>query len=151
MSEKKHEPRSRRRPHSTPTAVPYLEVDLVRESEQLRREPEWKTGQNAKTLVKYDDLRVVLIALTAHSRIPQHHTEARISIHTIQGRIQVRAEGRTFGLPAGSLLALDQGSGHDVEALEDSLFLLTIAWPGRTERPAARPRGTRHTLPQRDG
>lgn len=30
----------------------------------------------------------------------------------------------------GSLVALDQGSAHDVEALEET-FLLTIAWRGR--------------------
>jgi hypothetical protein len=28
-------------------------------------------------------------------------------------------------------VALDQGSSHDVEALEESAFLSTIAWPGR--------------------
>lgn len=135
MSEDAHEP-SHRRPHATPAAVPYLEVDLAREIDQLHREPEWKTGQNARTLVKYDNLRIVLTALKAHSRTSAHQTEGRISIHTISGHIQVRAEGRTFGLPAGTLLALDQGLRHDVEALEDSAFLLTIAWPGRGEQPA---------------
>jgi hypothetical protein len=29
------------------------------------------------------------------------------------------------------LLALDQGVPHDIEALEESAFLLTLAWPGR--------------------
>ena len=133
MAEDEHEESSRRRPHSTPIATPYLEVDLVREVDQLHREPEWKTGQNARTLVKYDDLRLVLVALKAHARLETHRTEGRISIHTIRGHVQVRAEGRTFGLPAGTLLALDQGLRHDVEALEDSAFLLTIAWPGRAE------------------
>jgi hypothetical protein len=37
-------------------------------------------------------------------------------------------------LPTGTLLALDQGLPHDVEALEESAFLLTIAWPGRDEK-----------------
>jgi quercetin dioxygenase-like cupin family protein len=63
-----------------------------------------------------------------------HQTEGRISIQTVVGHIQVRAQGRTFDLPAGSLLALDQGIPHDVEALEESAFLLTIAWPGRHEK-----------------
>lgn len=61
-----------RRPHPQPMAVAYLEFDLARESEQLHSEPEWSTGQNAKTLVKYDDLRIVLIALRAHTRMPGH-------------------------------------------------------------------------------
>lgn len=124
-----------RRPHSRPLAAPYLEFDLAREVEQLHREPEWNAGQNARTLVKYDSLRVVLTVLKAHGRIPEHQTEGRISIQTIRGRIQVRAEGRTFNLSAGMLLTLDEGLRHDVQALEDSVFLLTIAWPGRA-RPA---------------
>ena len=110
-----------RRPHSKPAAGPYLELDLTRELDELHREPEWKTGHNAKTLLKFDNLRVVLTALKAGSSIPPHQTEGRISIHTLQGRIQVRAEGRTFNLPAGRLLALDQGLRHDVEALEKRL------------------------------
>jgi len=52
---------------------------------------------------------------------------------TVAGHIQVRAQGRTFDLPTGRLLALDKGVLHEVEALEESAFLLTIAWPGRGE------------------
>ena len=120
-----------RRPHPTPMAAPYLEFDIASELEQLRREPAWQSGQNAKTLVKFDDLRIVLMSLQARSRIPGHQTEGRISIHAVAGHIQVRAQGRTFDLPSGRLLALDRGLPHDVEALEDSAVLLTIAWPGR--------------------
>ena len=69
----------------------------------------------------------ILIAMKARTRIPEHQTEGRISIQTIRGHIQVRANGRTFDLPSGGLLALDQSLRHDVEALEDSAFLLSIA------------------------
>ncbi|HJR61689.1 MAG TPA: cupin domain-containing protein [Vicinamibacterales bacterium] len=124
--------RGSHRPHPQPMAAPYLEFDLASEAEQLQLQPGSKTGQNAKTLVKNDQLRVVLMVLKAHARIPSHQTEGRISIHTIRGRIQVRAEGRTFDLRAGRLLALDQGLPHEVEAIEDSAILLTIAWPGRS-------------------
>ena len=119
-----------RRPHPQPMATPYLEFDIARELHQLHHEAGWDSGQNARTLVKYNGLRVVLVALKARSRIAEHHTEGQISIHTVVGHIQVRAEGRTFELRAGGLLALDQGLPHDVEALEESAFLLTIAWPG---------------------
>jgi quercetin dioxygenase-like cupin family protein len=98
--------------------------------EQLHGEPEWGRGQNAKTLVKYDDFRVVLIALKARARLPGHQNKGRISIQTVAGHILVRAQGRTFDLPRGTLLALDENLPHDVEALEESAFLLTIAWPG---------------------
>jgi quercetin dioxygenase-like cupin family protein len=134
MSDTPHSDSQHRRPHAPPMAAPFLEFDLKRELEQLHSEPGWGTGQNARTLVKYDDLRVVLTALKARARLPGHQTEGRISIQIVVGHIQVRAEGRTFDLPAGSLLALDQGIPHDVEALEESAFLLTIAWPGRNEK-----------------
>lgn len=120
-----------RRPHPQAMAAPYLEFHLRREIEQLHREPEWGTGRNARTLVKYDDFRVVLTALTSGTRMPGHQTEGRVTIHTVDGHIQVRAEGRTFDMPAGSVLALDRGIQHDVEALADSAFLITIAWPQR--------------------
>jgi quercetin dioxygenase-like cupin family protein len=82
-------------------AAAYLAFDLARELEQLHREPGWSSGQNAKTLVKYEDFRVVLTALKAHARLPEHQTEGRISIQTVAGHIHVRAEGRTFDLPVG--------------------------------------------------
>ena len=129
MSDAADEHAQYRRPHSQPMAAAYLEFDLARELEQLHREPGWSGGQNAKTLVKYDDFRVVLIALKARARLPGHQTKGRISIQTVAGRVTVRAEGRTFDLSVGTLLALDHDLPHDVEALEESAILLTIAWP----------------------
>ena len=132
MSDAPNEHR-RPQPHPQPMAAPYLEFDIARELEQLDHEAEWQSGHNAKTLVKYDGLRIVLIALKAGSRIPEHHTEGQISIQTISGRIKVHAQERSFDLSTGGLLALDQGLPHDVEALAQSAFLLTIAWPERPE------------------
>ena len=137
MSSSLDERSQRRRPHPQAMAAPYLEFDLPRELEQLRSEAAWSSGQNAKTLVKHEDLRVVLIVLKAHARLPGHRTEGRISIHALSGHIQVKAQGRTFDLRGGGLLSLDQGLSHDVEALEESAFLLTIAWPGRGKHEAA--------------
>jgi quercetin dioxygenase-like cupin family protein len=133
MSDEPSEHAQHTRPHTQPMAATYLEFDLVRELEQLHHESGWSNGQNAKTLVKYDDLRVVLIALKPPARLPQHQTAGRFAIQPAAGPIPVPALGRTFDLPMGRLLALDQGVPHDVEALEESAFLLTIAWPGRGE------------------
>jgi quercetin dioxygenase-like cupin family protein len=126
MSDVQHD---HRRTHPQPMAAAYLEFDIARELEQLHREAGWQSGHNAKTLVKYDGLRVVLIALQAGSKIPEHQTEGQISIQVVVGHIQVRAQGRSFELRSGGLLALDQGLPHGLEAFEESAFLLTIAWP----------------------
>ncbi len=139
MADAPHESSRRRRPHPAPMAAPFLEFDLTAELGRLHTEADWDSGHNARTLVKYDNLRVVLMALEAHARIPEHRAHGRVSIQTIAGHIRVRAEGRTFDLPSGTLLALDQDLPHDVEALEESAVLLTIAWRGgeRAARPAS--------------
>ena len=129
-----------RRPHAPPLASPFLEFDLTAEVEQLHREATWQRGRNTRTLMKYDDFRVVLTALQAKTRVPLHKTDGRISVHVLSGHIRLSAFGRTFDLLPGSLLALDPGARHDIEALAESAYLLTIAWPGGAERPSARPR-----------
>ena len=120
-----------KRPHTPPLASPFLEFDLTTEVTHLSSEATWTTGQNARTLVKYDNFRVVVVALQAQARMPEHKTEGRISVHLLSGHIRLNASGRTFDLRPGSLLALDQGVPHGIEALEESAFLLTIARPPR--------------------
>jgi quercetin dioxygenase-like cupin family protein len=120
------------RPHTAPGADPFMEFELSAEAQRLRSETTWNTGHNARTLIKYDDFRVVLIALAAEARLREHKAEGRISIHVLSGHIQMKASGRTFSLRSGGLLALDHGVAHDVHALEESALLLTIAWPRRT-------------------
>jgi len=63
----------------------------------------------------------------------EHHVDARISLHALEGRIRVRMSGEVVEVSAGELIALDYAIPHDVEAPEESAFLLTISWPGGTK------------------
>jgi quercetin dioxygenase-like cupin family protein len=112
-------------------ADPHLAFDLAAEVERLKAEPKWSSGHSARTLVKYDDLRVVLMAMAAGQGMPQHKSEGRITVHVVSGHIQLGVSDKTFDLRAGGLLALDRAVPHDVIAIEESVFLLTIAWPIR--------------------
>lgn len=123
-------------------AAPSLSFDLGREVRLLQSEQPWQAGHTAKTIVKYPDLRIVLIALQSGARMIQHETSGRISIHALSGHVRVCLPDRTLELPAGSLVALDRDIPHSVEASVDSAFLLTIAWPavhepGDSVEPAA--------------
>jgi quercetin dioxygenase-like cupin family protein len=101
----------------------------------LRQGHEWATtGHNSKTLVKYPDLRIVLTAIRANARINEHKTAARISVQVLSGHIRMEVDGMLFDLPAGELLALDQAMPHDVAAVEDSAFLITLAWSEGLEK-----------------
>ena len=111
-------------------ADPLGTIDLAAELERLRAEGPWRrSGRHARTLVKDADLRVVLLALRPGARLEEHHAPGRITIQALAGRLRLHAAGQTVDLPAGQLLTLGPAIPHDVEALEESAFLLTIAWP----------------------
>lgn len=110
-------------------AAPLLTFDLEREIQQLRSEGRWQSGHTAKTLVKFPNLRVVLVVMKSGGRLEKHRTEGRISLQTLAGRISVRTGEQSVDLSAGQMLALEQDVTHDVEAAMAGAFLLTIAWP----------------------
>lgn len=111
-----------------PIENPALSFDLNAEIESLRKESAWQGGRNSKTLVKHPDFRVILTALQSKAILHEHKTVGAISVQTVAGHIRIRALDQVFDLPAGRLLALSGGVPHDVEALEESAFLLTIGW-----------------------
>jgi quercetin dioxygenase-like cupin family protein len=112
-----------------PLESPILPFDLNSEIAQLRGENAWQGGRNSKTLVKHPDFRVVLTVLKSNARLHEHKAAGRISVQALSGHIQMHVQDKLFDLPAGHMLALERALPHDVEALEDSAFLLTLAWP----------------------
>jgi quercetin dioxygenase-like cupin family protein len=107
---------------------PVREIDLAREARELREDETWRReGHTAKTLVKNDSLRIVLIDMKEGARLGEHQTDSRISIQVLTGKVSVRLPGGSHAVAAGQLLAVDESLPHDVEALEPSTFLLTLA------------------------
>ena len=119
------------------TRLPGLAAEVIRrnigdELENLEKAQSWQrdSGRSAETLVKYDEFRIVLVRMKPKSYMSHHKAEGPISIHVIQGKVRVHLpEDRMEDLKPGDLLTLDRCLEHDVEALEESAFLLTIAWP----------------------
>lgn len=119
-----------REPH--PLTGTALTFDLAAEADALMREPTWHAhGHNAKTLIKHPDVRMVLIALRAGARMQEHKTDQCVTLHALRGRLRVRLPDETLELPTGSLIALDHTVVHDVEAVEESVFVLTLGWSKR--------------------
>ncbi len=109
-------------------ADPVREIDLVAEARALREDETWqREGHNAKTLVKNESLRIVLVDMHQGARLGEHRTDSRFSIQVLTGRISVSLPGRSYAIGEGQLLAVDESIPHDVEALEPSTFLLTLA------------------------
>jgi quercetin dioxygenase-like cupin family protein len=122
---------------TTLTRLPALAEGVIRhnigkEVEKLKEAPSWhrESGRSSETLVKYNEFRIVLVRMKPGSYMSHHKAEGPISIQAIQGKIRVHLpEDRTEDLKPGDLLTLERCLEHDVEALDESAFLLTIAWP----------------------
>lgn len=104
-----------------------LTLQLDDELDSLRQELDPAGGHVARTLVKRDDLGVVLIAMTDGARLPTHHARASVTIQTLSGRVVLHADGDEIELPAGALIVLEPGLRHALEATEDAAVLLTLA------------------------
>lgn len=119
--------------HAAPQNVDHgVAFDLVATGRELRAERQYEqSGHAARTLVRTPDLRVVLVAMRADGRISEHHADATASIQVLSGRVRTKLPSHTVELQRGQLLVLGAGLHHDVEAAEDSTFLLTLGWPGQ--------------------
>lgn len=114
------------------TQIPALDLDISHEIEQLYQCGRWQNGTSKKPLIRFSDFHISLTVMKADARIGLHMTSGRISVQTVEGHIRMHAGSRTFDLPKGRVLVLARAVPHDVEALADSAFLLTVAWPEGT-------------------
>lgn len=121
-------------------AQPVMIFDVHDRASGLRELPAYAEGKpSGATLVKEEDLRIVLIALRSGGRMEQHSASGLISIQVLDGAVSVSLPQRNETLTVGSMLVLEAGIPHDVAAESDSLLLLTI---GRTKYTV--PQGNKH-------
>jgi quercetin dioxygenase-like cupin family protein len=112
-------------------AASVLQFDLPAEMEQLRQGRIYEHGgPSGRTLLKEPDLRIVLMTLKAGGRMEEHSASGPSSIHVIEGLLRVHVADGQGELGPGSVLTMESAVRHEVEAVEDCAFLLTI---GRTK------------------
>ena|SRR5690242_15491420 len=105
-----------------------VNIDLPSIMKKVKEETSWKDGKrNAITVFKTDVLRIVLIALHKDSEMARHVADGIISVQVLKGRIQFFTDQKTIELNEGHMLALHERIPHGVKALQESIFLLTIA------------------------
>lgn len=117
------------------------QFDLQREIAESEQNKPWPSGIHSKMLFKKPDFRTVLIAMESGAKMKEHHADGTISVLVIKGRIRIHAHGQTHELQAGHLFTLGASIKHDVESVDESAFLLTIAWPSDQELLAMKHRG----------
>jgi quercetin dioxygenase-like cupin family protein len=122
--------KERKDPKERALNAPLLSFVLAEQIEQLQKESQWLSGdRNSITLIKNPRLRLVLVALRKGAIMREHQVEGPITLFVLTGAIHFTAGGEKQHLQRQNLLALEKAIPHDVEALEDSIFLLTIVLP----------------------
>lgn len=117
------------------------QFDLAREMMESEQKRPWPMGHFARTLFKKPDFRMVLISMDRGSILKEHHADGTISVQVLKGSIRFTAQGEDYRLRANGILTLGASIKHEVEALEESAFLLTIAWPSDEKLQAMKHRG----------
>jgi quercetin dioxygenase-like cupin family protein len=117
------------------------QFDVAQEIADSEWKKPWESGHYAKTLFKKSDLRIVLISMEKAARIKDHHADGTISVHVLKGTIRFTVQGNAHDLRQGNVLALGASIKHQVEALDESAFLLTVSWPDNEKLQSMKHRG----------
>lgn len=122
---------SAERPHVTterPLEGAWMSFNLPAMLTRIKAEETWRSGnRNAITLMKSRGQRIVLIAMRGESEIPMHRADGQLSLHVIEGFLQVHTEAQAVTLGKGELLVLYAEIPHAIAAIGDSAFLLTLS------------------------
>jgi quercetin dioxygenase-like cupin family protein len=117
------------------------QFDLNHEIAEAATKKPWPSGHYARMLFKKHDLRIVLITMDRGAHMKEHHADGTISVQVLKGNVRMNVGGHPHELSAGNLFTLAASIRHDVEAIDDSAFLLTISWPSAEELAAMKHRG----------
>jgi quercetin dioxygenase-like cupin family protein len=109
--------------------------DLVQKSsltalarEQLRLAEQAASGRSAETVYGGHEhvLRQTLIALIAGRGLTEHESPGEATVYVLRGRVRLHGKGDDWEGSPGDLLIVPEAR-HSLDALEDSVVLLTVA------------------------
>jgi quercetin dioxygenase-like cupin family protein len=86
------------------------------------------TGRSSETVFGGHErtLRQTAIALAGGRSMSEHESPGDATLYVLRGRVRLIADGDAWDGRTGDLLIVPE-SRHSVEALEDSVILLTVA------------------------
>jgi quercetin dioxygenase-like cupin family protein len=86
-------------------------------------------GRATHAIVGFPNLKLFVIYMPSGSTWAEHSTPGRIAVQVLKGRIMMSAGNEQYDLPASHGVAFDTNVKHDVRAIEESWFLLTVVRP----------------------
>ena len=86
------------------------------------------------TLIKTPNVEVIRMVLPAGKVLSEHKAPGEIIVQCLEGDITFTTMGEPKRLRAGDMLYLAAGEPHELVAVEDSSFLLTIMRPAASQQ-----------------
>ena len=103
---------------------------IAEEVNSLRNDLEHTSGgRAAKTLAKTEGLRVTLVLIKKGFELNPEATAGGASLEVLSGRLRVQVEGLPWEVGVGELIVLADNLRERVTAVDETAFLLTVAWP----------------------
>ncbi|OJW80999.1 MAG: hypothetical protein BGO69_13115 [Bacteroidetes bacterium 46-16] len=103
-------------------------IDINDYIQQLKDEEAWqKNDRNAITLFKTDNMRIVLAAFHENATMPGNTTSGTISLQVLEGKVKISSGLGQIDVGEKQMAALHGEVPYSITAVEESVFLLTIA------------------------
>ena len=83
----------------------------------------------AKTLAKTDGLGVTLVLLKRNASFHPEGATGGATLHVLEGQIRVQTDGDHWNVGPAAVIVLGENLREPVTALEEAVFLVTVAWP----------------------
>lgn len=85
-----------------------------------------RDGHRQITLLQRPPVTQVLFSFEEGGHLDRHSAHGLVTIHVLEGRLSVAADGSDHALVAGDVLVLDPDVPHDVRARGRAAMLLTV-------------------------
>ncbi len=77
-------------------------------------------------IVKTNHFETIRLIIHARAEIPQHQVAGEITLHCLEGHVELGVHPTPIALRTNEWVYLEGGAPHSVKAIEDSSLLLTI-------------------------
>lgn len=77
-------------------------------------------------IVRDGRIEVMRLLLPAGKSLPEHTVPGPLTLHCLEGVVEVRAHGASRPMRAGELMYLAGGVAHALHAIEDTFVLTTV-------------------------
>ena len=106
--------------------APYVFINTPEFIQQLMDEEAWqKNDRNSITVFKTSNMTMVLVCLHAKAVLKDNLVDGIVTIQVIDGIIKVSIPDGSVDMLTNQVIAFHQLVDHSIEALTDSVLLLT--------------------------